>query len=202
MENHPVEVAERGSLALVTYIPDPLSTFLHDLRLLLPGDHYALPHVTILPPRPLRTSIESASRAAQSVLERFPSFEIELCQVNCFPQTNVLYLNLAHGHSELHHLHDALNTGELAHPEKFEFLPHVTLAGPVPSSSMDAARERVELAWSSATCPPKFTVREVVCLWLSPTAVWGDWQRLWSQVLGTGAVSADHAAAAVTGQTY
>ncbi len=192
-----------GSLALVSYIPDPLGAFLYDLRRFLPGEHHGQPHVTILPPRPLRAAIEAASQEAQTILQRFPSFEIELSQVKCFPQTNMLYLDVARGDSHICHLHGALNTGALAFTENFEFLPHLTLGGPVPSCSLSTIRDQAESAWRSAGCSPRFSITEVVCLWLDPTAAWGDWKRLWAQPLALGRSASEKAATAtVTSRTY
>ncbi|HSU60265.1 MAG TPA: 2'-5' RNA ligase family protein [Bryobacteraceae bacterium] len=184
-----------GCLALVSYIPDPLGTFLHTLRRFLPGEH-STPHITILPPRPLRGKLETAFLEAQTMLRQFPSFEVELSQVKCFPHTNMLYLDVTHGSSQLHQLHSALNTGGLAHTEKFEFLPHLTLGGPVPECSLSAARDQADSAWRATRCSPRFRITEVVCLWLSPTAAWSDWQRISSQSLAVGSRGAKEAAIA------
>jgi len=200
--NHP-DAAKWGSLALVSYIPDPLGAFLHDLQRQLPGEHNPQPHVTILPPRPLRAGIETVTRNAKSVLERFPSFDVELSQVRCFAETNILYLDVGEGQDLLYALHRALNTGELAHTERFEFLPHLTLGGPVPGNSLIEARERAESVWRLASCPVRFHVSEVVCLWLPSGAAWGNWQRVWSQALANGVTPASKAArAALSARTF
>lgn len=201
MQNHRSEVSAWGRLTLVSYIPDPLGAFLHSLRRFLPGNHHAQPHVTILPPRPLRSPKETASREAQSILRQFPSFDVELSQVRCFPQTNMMYLNVARGDSQLHRLHRVLNTGGLAYAERFEFLPHLTLGGPVPACSLSTVRDQTESAWRASNCSPRFSMLEVVCLWLSPAAVGGDWQRLWSQSLALGHPAPEKAAIAAVTRT-
>lgn len=182
---HPEE-ADLGSVALVSYIPEPLCACLRELRRFFPGDHDPQPHVTILPPRPLRAAVEVASQEARRTLQQFPSFEVELARVRHFPETNMLYLDVGEGDSLLHGLHDALNTGNLAHVERFEFLPHLTLGGPVPAPSLTAIRQEVESCWRSTRCPARFSLTEIVCLWQRPGASWWDWQRIWSQSLGTG----------------
>jgi 2'-5' RNA ligase len=202
MKSNHSEIPAWGSLTLVSYIPDPLGAFLHGLRRFLPGNHHAQPHVTILPPRPLRSAKETASREAQTILRQFPSFDVELSQVKCFPQTNVMYLDVAQGDSHLHRLHRVLNTGGLAHAERFEFLPHLTLGGPVPACSLSIFRDQAEAAWRSSNCSPRFSILEVVCLWLSPTAGWGNWQRLWSQSLALGRPALEKAASAAVTRTY
>lgn len=199
MRSHHPEISELGSLALVSYIPDPLGTLLHDLAGLLPGDDNPQPHVTILPPRPLRTTVETASQEAQQILQRFPSFEVELTRIRHFAETNMLYLDVGEGNASIHDLHSALDTGTLQHAERFDFLPHLTLGGPVPVQSLVAAQQVVESIWKSMSRPARFVVTEIVCLWLSPQAPWGDWQRLWTQSLKSGK---NKAFAAFTSRTY
>jgi 2'-5' RNA ligase len=204
MRSNQTEPAKWGSLALVSYIPDPLGAFLHNLQGLLPGEHNPRPHVTILPPRPLKTAVETASREARAILQEFPSFDVELLRIRRFPETNILYLNVGEGEELLRALHGALNAGDLAHAERFEFLPHLTLGGPVPDGSLADVRQHAESAWGSATCPARFHLSEVVCLWSAPASVWGNWQRVWSQSLAVRNATAVKvpSAAAITARTY
>lgn len=203
MRSYHPEEPDWGSVALVSYIPDPLGAFLQSLRRLLPGDQDPQPHVTILPPRPLRTAVELASQEAQGILQQFPSFEVELIRVRHFPETNMLYLDIGRGDLLLRGLHRALNTGNLAYAEQFEFLPHLTLGGPVPAPSLNAVRQEVESRWKAANCPARFSLTEIVCLWSSPGTSWGKWQRLWSKSLAAGNGSKPDSAAggAATAQT-
>lgn len=204
MRSHNPEASECGSITLVSYIPDPLGALLYDLGRLIPGDRNPQPHVTILPPRPLRATVEAASQQAREVLQKFPSFDVELTLVREFAQTRMLYLGVGDGGPSLHRLHAALNTGDLQHMERFDFMPHLTLGGPIPDHSMTTARELAESIWQSVNGPVRFTVSEIVCLWLGPGAPWGAWQRLWVQILGDARSSAAKAAvrAATTARTY
>ncbi len=122
---------EWGSFALVAYIPDPLGAFLQSLRRGLPGQENPQAHITVLPPRPLKASVETASREAKVTLGRFEPFPVELDSVRVFPETHILYLDIAEGHSALNQLHDALNSGILSHEEIFDFLPHLTISGTI-----------------------------------------------------------------------
>ncbi|HEY7307340.1 MAG TPA: 2'-5' RNA ligase family protein [Bryobacteraceae bacterium] len=203
MRSNQTEPSKWGSLALVSYIPDPLGAFLHSLQELLPGEHNPRPHVTILPPRPLQTAVETASREAKGILQEFKSFDVELLRVRCFAETNILYLDVGEGEGLLRALHGALNARELAHAERFEFLPHLSLGGPIPDGSLVDARQQAESVWRSATCPARFHLSEVVCLWSPPASVWGNWQRVWSQSLAVGSPTARKVASAgITAQTY
>ena len=117
-----------NNFALVTYLPDPLGKFLDDLRReLVPG---CVPHahVTILPPRSLSASPQAAIDAVRSLTPDFAPFEIELDQVQVFPETDVVYLSIGRGHKDLLHMHRAFNVGALHYKEPYPYHPHITLA--------------------------------------------------------------------------
>ncbi len=191
---------QRGSLALVNYIADPLGAFVHSLRKLLLGEEIPQAHITILPPRPLQLPVEAASREVRRVLEGFERFEVELSTVRRFPQTNYLYLDIAEGNSSLHAMHDALNAGMLNHVEKFEYRPHLTIGGPVSESALESVQSEAERAWRASGCSPRLVVDEIVCLWLPHGGTSSDWLRLWSHRLGGNA--GRKAVAGITAQTF
>ncbi len=200
--NHTSEISPWGFLALVSYIPDPLRSILHGLRQTLPGEDSPQPHITILPPRPLKVPVEVASKQAQKILRRFKAFEVELSHARFFPETNFVYLEIAEGDSLLRDLHDALNIGPLQSTEEFEFRPHLTLGRAVPVSDLAAVEKQVDDAWRSAPCYRRFALDEVVLLWLSSDSSNGEWRRVWSYSLsGRKAAAAQSAAAGITSQT-
>jgi 2'-5' RNA ligase len=184
------DLPEWGSFALVTYIPEPLGSFLYSLRHSLPGDDKPQAHITVLPPRPLKADVDSVSRQARIKLSRFAPFVVELSGIKAFPITNILYLEIAGGRSTLHELHDALNTGLLAHEESFDFLPHLTISGPVPLKSLAKLRAQAKRVWREPFGETKFEVNEIVALWQPLHGSPEDWNRLWSQKLGDGGSSA------------
>jgi 2'-5' RNA ligase len=190
-----------GLIALVSYVPEPLGSFFYNLRGTLPGDSNPQAHVTILPPRPLRVGVDAASEQALEVLSRFPAFEVELSNIGRFAETNFLYVDIGDGADTFHELHDALNQGDLAHAEEFEFRPHLTLGGPVPEAKMDSTQDRAEVAWLKADHPRRFTVDEIVLLWLSGDDSSSEWQRLWSYSLRTKGTAMSKAATALTNRT-
>ena|ERR1700761_2491552 len=196
------EASRWGQFALVSYIPEPLGSFFYDLRESLPGNNNPQAHVTILPPRPLRVAVDSASEQALRVLADFPAFEIELSTVQRFPETNFLYLDIAEGNARVHDLHGALNTGDLACDEEFEFRPHLTLGGPIPERDVNAHRDRAQVAWLATGHSRRFTLDEIVFLWLNPANREGEWHRLWSHNLRTkGTAMTKAATAAFTNRT-
>ena len=191
-----------GLFALVSYIPEPLGSFFHQLRGTLPGGSNPQAHVTVLPPRPLRVPVDTATDEAVRILSRFPAFEVELSSIGRFAETNFLYLDIGDGSALFHDLHDALNAGDLAHAEEFEFRPHLTLGGPVPEANLPSIQGQAEVAWLSADHPRRFTVDEIVFLWLSPDSPNGEWSRLWSYNLRTkGTAMSKAASAPFTNQT-
>ncbi len=184
MNNKVSEMQEWGSFALVAYIPDPLGSFLNSLRQVLPGEENPHAHITLLPPRPLKSPVEAASLQAQKILAKFQPFSVELAEVCTFPETNVVYLEISEGSAQLHELHDALNSADLAHDEDFEFKPHLTLSGPVGSCDIGQVRTEAAAVWRSSDTCPTLEIREVVALWQPTKGSQNDWQRLWAHELG------------------
>ncbi|MDQ2775559.1 MAG: 2'-5' RNA ligase family protein [Acidobacteriota bacterium] len=169
-----------GFFALVSYVPEPLGPFLDQLRQSLPGAEFPQAHITLLPPRPLAVTIHAASRHAQSVLNRFSAFDVELSAVRKFPETKVLYLDLTDGGETVRDLHQALNSGDLHYKEPFEFHPHLTLGGPVPDATVGSVQQEAEILWRSFHVTRRFAVEEIVGLWASSNGIGLCWQRLWS----------------------
>lgn len=178
-----LEDSEHGCFALVWYVPDPLGVGLGDLARALPSTNRPKPHITLLPPRPLRRSLEEISAEVRSMLEQIAAFDIGLANVCRFDGTNVLYLDVAEGNEMLHRLHELLNQGDLAYQEPFEFRPHLTLTDPLPESEVRAVQTRAEALWSALAGPRRFRVNEIVFLYLAPENVNRQWQRHWSIAL-------------------
>lgn len=191
-----------GSFALVSYIPDPLRSCVGILRQHLPREDDAPPHITILPPRPLQLPVDDASELALKILLEFSAFNVKLAGIRVFPNTRVLYLDLAQGKRVLYDLHSALNRDELNHAEQFEFRPHLTLGGPVPPHALESTVHRIESAWRSVKPSPAFSLDEVAFLWLPPDSPQGEWRRLWTYKLSTKGTTRACAATAAVTQTY
>src|SRR4051812_9104089 len=111
---------ERANVyALVIYVPGPLGTFLDDLRRELVPDYNPRAHVSVLPPRPLPVDWGTAGSRVKSLAEEAQTFEIELTSVEIFPATDVIYLEVGAGSSELRGLHSAMSAGPLAFQEPY-----------------------------------------------------------------------------------
>jgi 2'-5' RNA ligase len=172
--------------ALVCYIQEPQKRFLDLLRRSIPGRHTAPAHITILPPRPLRFSVDRACTLVDDLARRLPAFVAELSDVRCFSETDFLYLDIAEGNGKLRDIHQNLNSGELNYKEMYEFRPHLTLGGPLGKPLLQAERSRVQREWKSSACPRRIIIDELVCLWMNPEGASTEWTRYRSLFLRSG----------------
>src|ERR1035437_134722 len=155
--------------ALVIYIPDPLGRFLDDLRRdLVPGCNPHA-HVSVLPPRPLAVDWQEAGEQVRVCAGNWAPFDIVLQRIRIFPVTNVIYLELGEGETEMFRIHAAMNSQALAFDEPFEYHPHITLAQEIPPGQL-AARlsNEVEIRWFAAAptgglTRPGLTLRPMRC---------------------------------------
>jgi 2'-5' RNA ligase len=162
MYNDPAAWDRVNSFALVSYIPEPLAGFLDKLRQELVPNCFLRAHVTILPPRPICSSPEAAWETVRTIVPLFQSFEVELAQVEVFPVSDVIYIEVGRGREEMRTMHQALNTeGFLCH-EHYEYHPHVTLAQDLKGDEVDELARVARTRWAEATFPKTFRVDQVV----------------------------------------
>src|SRR5262245_2374100 len=99
---------------LVAYIEGELGDFLLKIRKeVVPGCKLRS-HVSILPPRPLAGSEAEAIRFIQAAGRHHAAFEVRLGKIEVFPITNVIYISLGTGVTDLHAMHSKLNTSALS----------------------------------------------------------------------------------------
>jgi len=134
--------------ALVSYIPDPLGKFLDLLRLKLAPECRPHAHVTVLPPRPLNGSFESAKAELQKAANRFQPFEVKLGSVEMFEASEVIYIEVANGEEELRRMHRRLNRGAVKYEEPYAFHPHITLAQNLQHERVQETLENARKLWS------------------------------------------------------
>src|SRR5947209_977354 len=133
--------------ALVIYIPDPLGRFLDDLRLELFPRCNPHAHVSVLPPRPLVEEWRTAREQVRGLIEAQAPFDVELESMRIFPVTNVIYIEVGAGASQLHYLHDSINRGALEFEEPFVYHPHITVAQEIPPEAAEAVHELAQRRW-------------------------------------------------------
>jgi hypothetical protein len=142
--------------ALVIYIPDPLGRFLDDLRRDLVPACRPHAHVSVLPPRPLAVDWHSASEQVRTLTDGWAPFEIELGEVEIFPVTDVIYIEVGAGSEELRRMHTAMNSGSLEFREPFRYHPHVTLAQEIAHGDVAPIHEQARHRWRDYKGPRSF----------------------------------------------
>jgi 2'-5' RNA ligase len=146
------------SYALVTYIPDPLGSFLDELsRSLIPGCS-AHAHVTLLPPRHLNGTVEEAKEVLSTESRTISPFELQITDIEIFDITSVIYANIGLGRSRLLEIHKQLNVGALAFHEQFAYHPHVTLAIDTDHADIYALADRAREHWHEYSGSRRFVV--------------------------------------------
>jgi 2'-5' RNA ligase len=168
------------SFALVTYIPDPLGSLIKKLQQMLPGAVHPEAHITLLPPRALGVPHEEVCADVARILQRVSPFEVELGTIRVFTETDIAYVSVESGRLQLLSLHEALNTGGLSANEQFEYIPHLTLGGPL-SVVNDISKVLAEIAqmWESGPSR-RLEVRELVLLCQPGGRSDGNWSRIGS----------------------
>jgi 2'-5' RNA ligase len=139
--------------ALVGYVRNPVGEFVEKLRREL---HPELPHLaahlTILPPRLLQGSENSAIHALEGSCREVEPFEVGLGEVETFiPVTPTVFIRVAHAAVRMQELHDQLNRDGVCCTEQLPYVPHLTIAK---MSSEEQAWKAFEVArrrWAKYT---------------------------------------------------
>lgn len=139
-----------SQFALVSYVPAPLSQFLDDLRIrLTPEAAKPHAHVTVLPPRPVHADLEELKKRLAPALRDVNPIQIELGSIKVFPVSNVIYLSIAQGESELRALNHALDQGALCFRTTFSYHPHITLAQEIAPMDVEKLRRMAHEEWEN-----------------------------------------------------
>lgn len=148
--------------ALVGYIPEPLGSFLSNLRTELVPHCHLQSHVTLLTPRPLASPTWTLIEELRREASRLSSFEVELGSPEVFPVTNVIYLSIARGREEIVAIHDRLARDMFSYKEPYPFHPHITLAQEIPEDAVTDLFTRACERWERWPHSRAFRVEELV----------------------------------------
>jgi 2'-5' RNA ligase len=160
--------------ALVIYIPEPLGQFLDELRReLVPGCNPHA-HVSVLPPRPLSVDWHTASEEARVLAEGQKPFDVQLTDVEIFPRTEVIYLEVGAGGSELRSMHEAMNAHALEFQEPYPYQPHITLAQEIDHKEVACLHELAVRRWQEFRGPRTFRAERAVFVQNTHDNVWMD----------------------------
>lgn len=169
--------SQTGLYAVVAYIPEPLGSFLNQLRAELVPGCLLRSHLTILPPRRLTAPQEVLSAELDRLASGSSAFEVALGEVETFDSTGVIYLSLAAGREQVEQLHAALNHGVLFAEDQFPFHPHVTVAQNLGALPFDEVLARARRRWQECRLPRQFTVSELTLVRNADPACWEDLSR-------------------------
>ncbi len=123
---------------------------MENLRRELHPDLPHLPaHLSILPPRPLQGSEDSALELLERICGNEEPFEVTLGDVETFiPVTPTVYIRVEGAAARMSELHSKLNTEALAYKEEWPYIPHLTIAKMSAAQPAEAAFQMAHERWT------------------------------------------------------
>jgi 2'-5' RNA ligase len=175
MYNDPGAWDRVNSFALVSYIPEPLAGFLDRLRQELVPNCFLKAHVTILPPRPICSSPEAAWKTVRTRAPLFQPFEVELTQLEVFPVSDVIYIEIGRGREGAAATCTPRSTPKPSFvPEPYPYHPHITLAQNLKGDEVDELGRVARARWAECKLPKTFRVDKVVFVQNTRRNCWLD----------------------------
>jgi 2'-5' RNA ligase len=137
--------------ALVGYVKGPAGEFVENLRRELhPNLPHLAAHLSLLPPRPLHGTENSALQLLERICGEAEPFEVVLGDVETFtPATPTVYIRVGQGASRMSELHGQLNTQTLEYGEEWPYIPHLTIAKMAAGQPVQDAFEIARKRWGS-----------------------------------------------------
>jgi 2'-5' RNA ligase len=114
-----------------------------------------------MPPRFLPSTEELAWKHIVDQTSDVAAFDLEALDIEVFPKTNVVYIELGRGREILMDLHAALNRGALAYDEPYPYHPHITLAQEIPVEIVDDIVTAARQKWAAAPYSRRFPVERL-----------------------------------------
>ena len=174
-----------NSFALVSYVPDPLATFLDQLRQELVPTCFLRAHISILPPRSPLVPPDQAWQHICGLAPLFSPFEVHLTDIRVFPGSNVIYIGVSEERDRLSEMHAVFNTDGLECAETFEFVPHITLAQDVGPADVALVAGLARKRWAEFSHPRSFRLETITYV---QNTEGNNWIDLGEYRLGTGHV--------------
>jgi 2'-5' RNA ligase len=183
MDRHLGSGRTLNHFALVSYIPEPLASYLDNLRRQLTPECNPHAHLTILPPRPFRGHVESAVDGLVAAAADLAPFQVTLGQIDVFPVSNVIFLGIESGQELVKTLNERFSEGVLEHECTYPFHPHVTIAQDFEEQDVDAHLAKARQIWEAWKGSRTFTVDRLSFV---HHAVLDHWADLATVSLGAG----------------
>ncbi len=171
-----------NSYAIVAYLGGPVARFADDLRREMAPSSCEQTHITVLPPRPIYSTIPEAIEFARQLVSQFEPFDVRPGSIQKFPNTQVVYISLVSGVCELAAMHDVLNTGFFGQEELYPYVPHITLGRELPASSFERCVELSVERWQQFGPAPLLRVETLTFVRQRAD---GSWANLGELALGS-----------------
>jgi 2'-5' RNA ligase len=139
--------------ALVTYLRNPIGEFVEHLRQELhPTTQHMAAHLTILPPRELRSTEQAAVEFLEEACSRVIPFTVELGDVETFlPTTATVFIQVKRAAYRMRELHDQLCGRGLQCTEIWPYIPHLTILKTEDDAEARAAYKIAHERWAQFT---------------------------------------------------
>jgi 2'-5' RNA ligase len=139
--------------ALVTYLRNPIGEFVEHLRQELhPTTQHMAAHLTILPPRELRSTEQAAVEFLEEACSRVIPFTVELGDVETFlPTTATVFIQVKRAAYRMRELHDQLCGRGLQCAEIWPYIPHLTILKTEDDAEARAAYKIAHERWAQFT---------------------------------------------------
>lgn len=139
--------------ALVTYLRNPIGEFVEHLRQELhPTTQHMAAHLTILPPRELRSTEQAALEFLEEACSRVIPFTVELGDVETFlPTTATVFIQVKRAAYRMRELHDQLCGRGLQCTEIWPYIPHLTILKTEDDAEARAAYKIAHERWAQFT---------------------------------------------------
>jgi 2'-5' RNA ligase len=173
--------------ALVTYLRNPIGEFVEHLRQELhPTTQHMAAHLTILPPRELRSTEQAAVEFLEEACSRVIPFSVELGDVETFlPTTATVFIQVKRAAYRMRELHDQLCGRGLQCAEIWPYIPHLTILKTEDDAEARAAYKIAHERWAQFTGRRDVLVEKL--MFVKETA--GCWQDVAPLPLGHGELS-------------
>jgi 2'-5' RNA ligase len=160
--------------SVVSYLPGELGEFVDRLRRRFdPALAAWLPHVTLLPPRPLPDALDRPLETIRRQCALFEPFDATVHGVCTFwPVSGVVYLSFSAGGKRLIELHDALNCAELERQERHLYVPHISIAQDLDEQRTASVLADVERECSAHKAGWTFRVESLFLVRKTPENRW------------------------------
>jgi 2'-5' RNA ligase len=131
------------TIGVAIAIPQPHATVLANWRRRVgdPAAELVWPHVTLLPPTPVRSEdLPAIEEHLTHVADGRAPFVMHLAGTGTFrPTSPVVFVQVARGVGDCEELEASVRTGLLQRPLDFPYHPHVTVAHEIADSGLDEA---------------------------------------------------------------